>query len=274
MGADPVNEPVAWLAMMLKVAAGEMAAGGEFAVLIVTARHEPYREMTEKWLNDNGIAYDRLYMRGDDDRRPDHKVKADILAQILDDGYDPFLVIDDRPEVCVMWRSYGLTVLECAYEDTRSRLAGQHLLTLLVGPAGAGKTTYVAKNYREGEVISTDRIREQEGLGHEPEDLAKTFRLARAMARARVENGFHAVIDATNLKQKDRLSFVEAMPKDILVHYVLLDRDYDEKVRDRGWRPIELIDKHHRMFRDTTLPQVKDADGLGNVVVVDKRQKK
>jgi len=273
---DTPIEPVTWIAKLINDSKNRVdGVGQRHAVLIVTARHETYRAMTEKWFADHGVTYDRLYMRADNDRRPDHDVKADILQQIVADGYDPFLVFDDRPEVVAMWRDWGIVCLQCAPDEPKSKLEGQHLLTLLVGPAGSGKSTHAAKNYRESEIISTDRIRAQEGYGHSPEDLNATFRLARSMARARVENGLHTVIDATNLKRKDRLAFIKAVPKGIVVHYVLFDRDYDEKIKHvTEHRPAHVIDRHHKTFRDTTLKEVKDADGLGNVIVIDKREKR
>lgn len=272
---DGENEGVAWLARLLDGAKSAYGTEQQYAVLVVTARHEPYRERTQTQMNDVvGIFPDRIYMRAEDDRRPDHEVKADILQQIVADGYEPFLVIDDRPEVVQMWRDWGLTCLQCAPDEPKSKVAGQVILTLLIGPSGAGKSTFASKNYRGGEIISTDRIRDEEGLGHTQDDLALTFKLARGYAKARIDAGLRAVIDATNLKFKDRMAFVRLAPKDAIVEYVLLDRDYDTKVRDRGWRSEELVGKHHRLFRDTTLADVKNADGLGNVVVLDKREHK
>lgn len=269
---DPENTAVAWLAKTLFFASTCISGKDEFSILIVTARHEPYRERTEKWLEDHQIRYDRLYMRADNDHRPDDKVKEDILQTIIEDGYEPILAIDDRPSIAAMWRSYGITCLQCAPDNEITRANGKVCLTLLIGPAGCGKSTFAEANYRKSEIISSDQIREDEGLGHDPSDLAQTFRIARAIAKARIDNGLHAVIDATNLKIKDRLSFVDLVPKGGLVNYVLLDRSYDDKITTRGWRPVELIDRHHKTFRDTTLPDMKNADGRGNIVIIDKRQ--
>lgn len=58
-----------------------------------------------------------------------------------------------------------------------------------------------------------------------------------------------------------------------MVRYVVVDRDYDEKVRDRGWRPVSLIDKHHRSFK-SALKDILNADNQGNVIVEDLRKTK
>src|SRR3546814_4249731 len=75
------------------------------------------------------------------DTRPDHVVKEEILQQIIDDGYQPILAVDDRPSVVAMWRSKGITTLQCAPDEPGSSIyAGQTLLHMLVGPCGAGKS--------------------------------------------------------------------------------------------------------------------------------------
>lgn len=270
---DTANEPVAWLAKTLFAASIGASGPDEFSVILVTARHEPYRQKTENWLRENHIKYDRLYMREDRDTRPDHIVKIELLSQVIDDGYVPFLVVDDRPEVVEAWRSYGLACLQCEYDDP-SKYQGKVMLTLLVGPSGCGKSTFAEKNYKPNEIISTDRIREEEGFGHDPYDVQQTFALARGYAAARIKIGKRAVIDATNLNQKIRLGFCALVPKGGLVEYVLLDREYDQKLRDRGWRPEKLIADHHKRFRDSTLAELKNTDGQGNIIIIDKREHK
>lgn len=270
---DKPIEATTWIAKMLFRASNGLTGSEEFSVLIVSARHEPYRKHTEEWLAKQGVLYDRLYMRDDADKRADHLVKADILEQIIADGYEPCAVFDDRPEVGDMWESWGLTVYRCTYDDM-SKYQGKVMLTLLIGPSGAGKSTLAKKLYKASEIISTDQIREDEGLGHAPYDVAQTFALARGYAQARIRTGRRAVIDATNLNQNIRLGFTALVPKGGLIEYVLVDRDYDDKLANRGWRSEELISSHHRRFRDSTLVELKDTDGLGNVIVIDKREKK
>jgi predicted kinase len=276
MGDDPPHEAVVWLVRTIGLAT-RWLDDRKIAILIVTARHEPYRATTEAWLAKHNIVYDKLYMRADNDFRKDHIVKADILQQIVADGYEPFLAIDDRPEVVETWRDWGIATLQCAYGRDRTRFAGQHLLTVLVGPAGAGKSTYVAKNFKPSEVISTDEIRKElfgEYLGLDPVSLRKTFDYARDLVKARLRNGLHTVVDATNLRKRDRLTWVDCAPNDSVVHYILLNRDYDEKIASRGWRSVELIDRHHQTFKNTTLIDMKTMDGRGNIVLYDKREKK
>lgn len=93
------------------------------AIVFCSGRPENYRDQTLAWLRDNlgfKAGHPRecpLYMRPADDRRPDYIVKRELLDQIRADGYEPWLVIDDRSSVVKMWRESGLTCLQCAEGD-------------------------------------------------------------------------------------------------------------------------------------------------------------
>lgn len=281
---DTPIEPVQWLAQKLYQTPSDYRGGDydemkEHYVLVVSARPEDYRDVTEKWLRKYKIFYDKLYMRPAGDYRKDAIVKREILEQILDDGYEPFLVIDDRPEVVDMWREYGLVCLQCAPEEVKPMHDGKHFLDVLVGPSGAGKSTYVRDHYPSHNVIETDAIRIQLFGSKEareaftPEGLALTFRYAHGLLRTRLECHLPTVFDATNLKQKDRMSLLRNVPKGQYVRYIVIDRPYEVKMADRDWRPEELVHKHHKLFHQE-LKNILAGDNLPNVVVVDERKKK
>jgi predicted kinase len=271
MHLDTVIEPVAMLARLVHES--------DCAVLFVTARpnEHDYENVTADICAANNLFYTRLYMRRGGDFRRDDLVKADILKQILDDGFEPILAIDDKSNITEMWRSFGIVALQCASDESRkSRYAGQTLLHMLVGPSGSGKSSYCAKKYKPADIVSSDEVRKQlfggheSGQGHNPEELARTWRYIHGLIKVRMENGLFTVLDATNLKPKDRKSVLAQVPEGIVVQYTVIDRDYDDKIRDRGWRPVELIDKHHRQMK-SNIKGILDADNLGNVIVVDAR---
>lgn len=81
---------------------------GEHRIIITSARNERHREVTTNQLLKWGINFDKLYLRADDDFRPDEITKAEIFNQILADGYMPRIAIDDRNKVVKMWRGLGL----------------------------------------------------------------------------------------------------------------------------------------------------------------------
>lgn len=104
---DPVFEDIIWLVKLLKHCGN--------TILIVTARSEDRRQITEQWLNEkagmSGV-YDKIYMRDIGDYRDDDVCKKDMLDMIRKDGYDPYMVLDDRKIVVDMWRNEGLTCLQ------------------------------------------------------------------------------------------------------------------------------------------------------------------
>jgi hypothetical protein len=81
--------------------------GSGMPVLVVTARKERYWWHTTLWLRENWIPYHALFMRGDNDGRPDYEVKADILAEIRR-FYSPVIAFDDNPAVLRLWREEGI----------------------------------------------------------------------------------------------------------------------------------------------------------------------
>lgn len=275
MGDDEPVHSVATLARILYNAAERH--DGIDAVIIVTARHDDpkYRRLTIDWLDLHGIRYHALYMRRDSDTRRDHIVKAEILQRIIDDGYEPVLAVDDRPEVVRMWRDHGITTLQCAPDEPgASQYAGQTLLHMMVGPCGAGKSTYIELNYKPRDVVSTDALRMQlyGNLGHAPEALARVWRYAHSLISARLANGVFTVLDATNLDAEDRAKVLALLPRGVFARYIVVDRDIDEKIRDRQWRTEDMIFKQHRMFRKG-LKEILAGDEHPWVTVQDKRDR-
>lgn len=107
MHDTPLIEDVARLVQMLQ-------AQGQ-AVLICSGRPSAWQAETEGWLRRQGITWDGMYLRSpQDDALPDEVVKAALHAQMLADGWQPWLVLDDRDAVVAQWRALGLTCLQCA----------------------------------------------------------------------------------------------------------------------------------------------------------------
>nr|WP_027967811.1 HAD family acid phosphatase [Halomonas halocynthiae] len=110
MATAPVIEPVARLVNLLK-------AQGQH-ILICSGRPASHTDHTHDWLVSNAIPFDALYLRpAGDDEVADEEVKARLLGRMREDGYRPWLVIDDRNAVVAGWRQLGLTCLQCADGD-------------------------------------------------------------------------------------------------------------------------------------------------------------
>ena len=120
---DSIYEDVHWLVNLF------VETGNK--VLFVTARPENEREKTIEWLHniaDMKGKYEKLYMRYPGDYRDDNIVKKDILQEIYNDGYDPFLALDDRDHVVNMWRQEGLFCFQVRNENGVGAIWDQHLI--------------------------------------------------------------------------------------------------------------------------------------------------
>lgn len=93
-----------------------------FDVIFCSGRPSNYRGATMSWLKRYIYPSDYiddipLYMRTAGDRRPDDVVKEELLERIRKDGYEPFLVFDDRQRVVDMWRRNGIQCCQVAPGD-------------------------------------------------------------------------------------------------------------------------------------------------------------
>jgi predicted kinase len=282
MSADTVIRPVRDLLEMVGAADHE---GYDCAIVFSTGRPEDYRPQTDHWLYTHlphrAQGY-RLYMRPANDTRPDHVVKREMLDRIRDDGYDPFIVIDDRPSVVAMWREAGLVCLQAAPGE--QPMPAEAELTLMVGPSGGGKSSWLEtkRMLMNGnddldfdvygcQILSSDGIRGEYGDFRDQSRNQQVFEALHDIARARLKHGLDVVIDATHLRRKGRMSAAQLVPATNPVRYVVIDRPLEEKIATRGWRPESLVRKHHQHMQS----QIKDilaGDGLPNVTVYDLRK--
>jgi len=87
-------------------------------IVIVSARNDKNRAVTEEWLAKYGIHYDALYMRPDGDYRPDNVFKQGLLDNIRKGGEDLIeRVYDDRNQVVDMWRANGIDCIQVVPRD-------------------------------------------------------------------------------------------------------------------------------------------------------------
>lgn len=252
-----------------------------YKLLVFTGRPDSHKQHTINWLKRHvPVLYDNcdLHMRKAGDHRPDTEVKREMLNECRK-VCDPVLVFDDRPSVIAMWKKEGLTVLEHntgEWDNHTVSLPGK--LTIMVGPSGAGKSTYVKDNYPDNQVICSDALRMEIGAFNDMSKNGQVFGALNAMVKARIENGFDAVVDATNIHAKDRRSIRDVVPENTVIEYVIIDRPLGDKQRDAGWRAgvsiegVPLIFKHHNSFQ-SGIKYVLAGDSDPRVTVVDKRQK-
>jgi hypothetical protein len=90
---------------------------GSSDIIFVSGRPDSYRELTVQWLRKHSLARHKLLMRMAGDFRKDSIVKEEIYKEQIEPLYDVLFCIDDRKQVVDMWRSLGLTCLQCAEGD-------------------------------------------------------------------------------------------------------------------------------------------------------------
>lgn len=283
MEGIPDDKPVEQLTMLNAV-----LKDVNYPIFLCSGRSEDERDATEAWLKKHRIISDKMYMRKSKDYRADYVIKRELLEEIRADGYEPFLIFDDRQCVVDMWRKEGLFVLQCDPKANFTDHVGFQFhdsikwpLTILVGPSGAGKSTWISKhNLGNISVISSDQIRAE--LCGDFQDQSKNNQVFEAMHSIAVEKlrrGLPVIIDATNIRNKDRLAFTKLVPERVPVRYVVLNRSVEEKKKTGGWRNAvsvkgrPLIEHHEQVF-NSNLKEILAGDGLPNVTVFDEREYK
>jgi uncharacterized HAD superfamily protein len=77
-------------------------------IYIVTGRPERNRELTELWLNNNKIYFDKLILRGDRDFRKSPDYKSSVCDLIEAEGNKIFLAVEDRKDCVNMFINRGV----------------------------------------------------------------------------------------------------------------------------------------------------------------------
>lgn len=251
-----------------------LAAGHR--VRIWSGRSDIVRAETEQWLDEATIDPCYLeHMRAEGDNTPDVELKRYWLNQT---AHRPDLVYDDRQRVVDMWRAEGVPCFQVVANWEAGRIIPHDgngpILTLMVGPAGAGKTTY-AKGL-PGYISSDDLRREYTGDHRNQTRNDDVFTALHRIAKARMDCGLPVCIDATNLRRRDRMACVALAPVGAPITYIVIDRPLADKHRDGGWRSDvvvqdkPLIEYHHERFQ-SALRDILAGDGLPNVNVIDLR---
>ena len=84
-----------------------------FRIFILSGRSDVTHQATVDWLNDNGVWWDHLVMRPQNQLYlPDNDLKQGWLDTIGKDNVA--MVFDDRNQVVDMWRQNGLTCFQVA----------------------------------------------------------------------------------------------------------------------------------------------------------------
>ncbi|MDC1174334.1 HAD family acid phosphatase [Bacteriovoracaceae bacterium] len=89
----------------------------QYKIILLTGRTDDFQKDTEEWLVKFNVPFDLLLMRSESDRREDFEIKKEIYQNNIEPKFDSLFVLEDRLSVVKMWRSLGLTCLQCDWGD-------------------------------------------------------------------------------------------------------------------------------------------------------------
>ena len=85
-----------------------------YIMIIVSGRDAVCRNETSRWLIENNILYNSIFMRPENDMRDDRLIKEEIFLKNIEPNYNVIAWVDDRPKVCRKMRELGLNVIQVA----------------------------------------------------------------------------------------------------------------------------------------------------------------
>lgn len=139
----------------------------------------------------------------------------------------------------------------------------------MIGPSGAGKSTIAKKLFPQHEIISSDDVRAEIcGDFRIQSRNNEVFAEVHRRAELRIANGQRVVVDATNLKTRDRQFFIDLAHRyKVKLYYLVVNRSVEEKLATGGWR-LEvggLIEKHENTYK-SNLRTILNGDGVATVI--------
>jgi len=118
------------------------------------------------------------------------------------------------------------------------------VLVLLIGPAGAGKSTFAHEHFRAVEIVSSDYLRGL--LSNDPADQgasAEAFRILALLLEGRLKRGLTTVLDATSLRAENRARYRAIAARHgipvVAVAFDLPLQTYHDRNRNRAGRVVE-----------------------------------
>lgn len=144
---------------------------------------------------------------------------------------------------------------------------------LTIGPAGSGKSTFVAENFEPHEIVSSDEVRELV-FGDATVQHPAVWDVVRAIVKAKlVSHQSRIVIDATHCRLRDRrnmLMFIRTWGhSEMRVAGLVFCPAFEEMVRRNASRPrqvpVEVIKRHLHLFKSAP-PTVEDGFDVIQIV--------
>jgi protein phosphatase len=117
-------------------------------------------------------------------------------------------------------------------------------LVLLIGPAGAGKSTFAHAHFQAVEIVSSDALRQL--LSNDPADQgasAEAFKILALLVEGRLKRRLTTVVDATSLRAANRARYRAIAARHgiavVAVAFDLAPAAYHSRNRGRAGRVVE-----------------------------------
>lgn len=128
-------------------------------------------------------------------------------------------------------------------------------LVVLIGPAGAGKSTFAKAHFEPFEIVSSDHMRQL--VSNDPADQgasAEAFKLLALLINGRLKRRLMTVVDATSLRAANRLRYRKLAARYgvpvVAIAFDLPARAYHDRNRGRSGRVVEggVVDRQIEMM--------------------------
>lgn len=148
-------------------------------------------------------------------------------------------------------------------------------LTLMIGLPGSGKSTYVNKNYEfrriffhNVAILSSDRVRKELYLDENDQSHnEEVFQYIKETAVNKLRAGIDVVIDATNIRRKDRMNLINFIDskigyfyEDHCVEYIVIATPFYKCLENNAQRtrqvPKEVIERMYKHFEFPTPTEI------------------
>lgn len=145
-------------------------------------------------------------------------------------------------------------------------------LVVLIGPAGAGKTTYARHRFTPDQVLSSDAFRARLGVGEADLSVSRiAFAALHRTLQRRLAAGRTTVVDATNLQPASRRALVARATRAGLPAIAIVIDPPAATVRARAAGrperhvPVEIVDRHLAAMAAIRPFGVLEAEGFAAV---------